>query len=208
MISIVDYGAGNILSIEQALRKFDVRVEVTTDPETVLLSDAVVLPGVGAFGEGMSKLKGRGLDRALCEASAAGTPLLGICLGMQLLFESSTEFGFNQGLGLIPGQVDRLVVGSGTRLPHVGWNSIDKTVHCDEVGSLLGNTHDGEDLYFVHSYCALPSNLSHLLAECNYGGTRFAAVVRNENVYGCQFHPEKSGEAGLSILHNFINLKK
>jgi glutamine amidotransferase len=171
----------------------------------------VVLPGVGAFANGMAELGRNNLDEVVHEVASRATPLLGICLGMQMLFDESEEFGDTPGLGLIPGKVVTIpstaTDGEFQKVPHIGWNSLQPPESCDGwENSLLSNTKPGDAVYFVHSYMASPADPAHLLAECYYGGRSITACVGKENVCGTQFHPEKSGEVGLAILKSFLNL--
>jgi glutamine amidotransferase len=199
MIAIVDYGVGNLFSLKSSFSFIGHEAEVTGDPARILAADRVVLPGVGAFGDAADKLRANGLDKAVCEAAGRGTPLLGICLGMQLLFECSEEFGTHKGLGLIPGRVVsmRSVVPEELKLPQIGWNGL----HLIGTHRLFRNTREGDQVYFVHSFHGTDCADS-LLATTEYGGTITAAVGK-ANVMGCQFHPEKSGKVGLSILKAF-----
>lgn len=206
VIAVIDYGLGNIQSICRALEKSNVDVKLTRNHKEILSSDGVVLPGVGAFPHGMKKINSFGLAEILVEFSKSGKPMLGICLGMQLLFEESSEFRITSGLGIIPGKVEKLSLGNGMseKLPHVSWNEIISVSDWDST--VLENVVDGADVYFVHSYCAKPSNERDILSLTTYSGESFCSVVKNNNVYGCQFHPEKSGELGLNIINNFVGL--
>lgn len=197
MIALVDYGIGNLRSVQKALEHVGADVTLTEDPAVVMAADKVVLPGVGAFGDGMRGLVERQLDAAVRAVAARGTPLLGICVGMQVLFEASEERGEHPGLGLLPGRV-RLFAGAGLKVPHTGWNEI---VAVRESPLLRGLPH-GAHAYFNHSYyCeAAPADR---LAECDYGET-FAAIVGRGRLYGIQFHPEKSQHVGLLLLRNFV----
>ncbi len=199
MIAIVDYGVGNLFSLRCSFRYIGYEAEVTSDPERILKADKVVLPGVGAFGDAADKLRSTGLDKAVCEAAQRGTPLLGICLGMQLLFECGEEFGLHKGLGLIPGRVVsmRLVVPDALKLPQIGWNALSFA----KPHPLFRYIQEGDQVYFVHSFHGTDCADS-LLATTEYGGTITAAVGK-ANVLGCQFHPEKSGKVGLNILKAF-----
>jgi len=198
MIWIIDYGMGNLGSVQRAFEECGTSVHVSSDPSILGRAQAVVLPGVGSFTEGMQNLRARGLDRALTEASAAGLPVLGICLGMQLLATRGTEGGDTAGLGLIPGLVDRIPPG-GHRIPHVGWNE----VHLRQTHPLFHGIPDATDFYFVHSYRFLPETSADVLAETPYAGS-FASAVAHGSVCGVQFHPEKSSRPGFALLRNFI----
>ena len=200
MIAIVDYGAGNLFSVQNALAYLNITCCTTDDPAVLEICDGVILPGVGAFPEAMHRLHASGLVSIICE-QAQKKPLLGICLGMQMLFERSYEFEETQGLGLIPGQV-RLINSGGLKIPHMGWNAL--TIHQKDC-PLMKNSHDGDFVYFVHSFYAKDCD-EYVVASAEYG-LAVPAVVNNGNVYGCQFHPEKSGKVGLNILKAFIELE-
>ena len=204
MIAVVDYGRGNLFSLSHALRHVGAVFEVTADPERILDADGVVLPGVGAFRDAMARLRERGLVEAVRSAAARGAPLLGICLGMQLLFARSAEFGRHQGLGLIAGTVDRLPEGEpgmpGIRIPNVGWRQVaPRAKH--PLSDTLGA---GEMMYFVHSYIPYPEDPRDIFATISFNGIDAAVLVGRGNVWGCQFHPEKSGPAGLRLLEAFV----
>ena len=199
MIAIIDYGVGNLFSLEHSLMAVGAGTVVTGDAETFLRADHVVLPGVGAFGDAAAKLRETGLGEALKEEAARGKPVLGICLGMQLLLEKSLEFGEHQGLGLIPGEVRALseTVDPGLKIPHIGWNPLTLT----RPSALFRDVRDGDSVYFVHSYQGTRCGAD-TLALTEYSAPVTAAVGRG-NVAGCQFHPEKSGRVGLDILRAF-----
>ena len=199
MIAIVDYGVGNLFSLKSSFAVIGHEALVSSDPEVISSADRVVLPGVGAFGDAAKKLRETGLQEGVLEAAKKGRPLLGICLGMQLLFEEGEEFGLHRGLGLIPGRVVsmRPVVPDHLKLPQIGWNGL----HLVREHPLFRNTREGEQVYFVHSFHGTECEQS-LLATTEYGGTITAAVGR-DNIMGCQFHPEKSGAVGLNILRTF-----
>jgi glutamine amidotransferase len=195
---VIDYGVGNLFSMSNALRKAGLRVEVAEEPSTLSGSDAVVLPGVGNFGAAVANLEP---FRAALKATVdEGTPLLGSCLGMQLLFERSEESPGN-GLGLLPGEVKRFV--GEMKTPHMGWNTVEPT----RGSPLLDGVKPGSYFYFVHSYYPEPADPRDTLASTSYGGT-FASIVERGSVYGTQFHPEKSGEAGARLLANYAGLVK
>ena len=209
-VAVIDYGMGNLLSVRRGLEHCGATVRVTTDPEIVKSASRVVLPGVGAFSNAMEELCNKGLDVVVRDVASSGIPLLGICLGMQLLLDESEEFGLTSGLGVIPGRVvpipKRSTDGQRQKIPHIGWNDLilpegRKTW----TGTLLQDVEPGESAYFVHSYLASPTDSSHRIADCLYGGTQVAAVIGHDNVNGCQFHPEKSGEVGLKILQRFLS---
>ena len=205
MITIVDYGVGNLFSLKSSFGSLGEDVLVSGDPERIASASKIVLPGVGAFGDAADKLRALGMDRALRAAASRGTPLLGICLGMQLLFENSYEYGEHEGLGLIPGSVRPIadVIPAGLKIPHIGWNALHFT---EKPCPLFKNVREGECVYFVHSYYAADCATA-VVATAEYGAELTAAVQR-ENVYGCQFHPEKSGRVGLSILRAFCELQE
>lgn len=208
-VCVIDYGYGNLHSIMKALAFVGCPVELIKDPDRLRLAPAVMLPGVGAFGEGMEGLRKRGFDQALQEFAATGKPIIGVCLGMQFLFTESEEFGLHRGLDLIKGRVVRFPApvaadGSNYKIPHVGWNSLLKPEDGrDWTSSPLKHLREGDEMYFVHSFVAVPDNPGAVLAQTEYGGHRVTAAVRQGNVSGCQFHPEKSREAGLSIIRAF-----
>ena len=197
-VAVVDYDAGNTLSVTRALEKVGARVYLTSDPDEVLTADAVVLPGVGAFGDCVRKLKERGMDEACLETYRAGKPFLGVCIALQVFFEASEESPGVEGLGILPGKVVRFDVG-GLKVPHMGWNELDVVREHPILGGL-----SGEDFYFVHSYHPEPEEDSDLLGESDYGG-RFCAAAGRENLAAVQFHPEKSSRAGLKLYENFLS---
>ena len=199
MIAIVDYGAGNIFSVKNALDYLGLESKLTDDIAEIEAADKIILPGVGAFPAAMKMLRSKGLDKVLCE-QAQKKPLLGICLGMQMLLSKSYEFEECEGLNLIEGEVDRINA-PGLIIPHMGWNKLEIENDCP----LLQNLGDEPFVYFVHSFAANCADKD-LAAWCEYGGRVPAMVWDGKNVYGAQFHPEKSGEVGLQILRNFGNL--
>ena len=201
MIAIIDYGAGNLFSVKNALEYLGLPYLITNDVIDIQRADGYILPGVGAFPFAMKQLAATGLVEEIKE-QVKKKPLLGICLGMQMLFEESSEFEVCKGLGLIPGKVDMLKA-EGLKIPHMGWNELN--IH-NSSDPLLHGVTEGDCVYFVHSYMAytMPEYLS---ASCCYGGC-VTALVKNGNVFGAQFHPEKSGEVGLQILKNFGGLTK
>lgn len=198
MIAIVDYGAGNLFSVQNALAYLNITCCTTDDPAVLEICDGVILPGVGAFPEAMHRLHASGLVSIICE-QAQKKPLLGICLGMQMLFERSYEFEETQGLGLIPGQV-RLINSGRLKIPHMGWNDLTVLHPC----ALTEHSKNGEYVYFVHSYCVHTPD-ENVSCYTEYG-ERIPALVHRGFVYGAQFHPEKSGEVGLAMLKNFARL--
>jgi glutamine amidotransferase len=195
---IIDHGMGNLRSVEKAVAAVGGSPEISGDPDVIRRSQSLILPGVGAFGDAMTYLRKNGLDEAICEAVRAGTPLLGLCLGLQMLFGESEEFGRHRGLSLIPGKVLRFQ-GSGLRVPHVGWNQVESMLR----DPLLEKIAEGSYFYFVHSYYVDPENPDNALAWTEYG-RRFCSIARKGNVWGAQFHPEKSQEIGKQLLHNFL----
>ena len=199
MVAIIDYGVGNLFSLRSSFAAIGVEAEVTSDPETIRRADRLVLPGVGAFEDAAAKLRATGMDRTVKEEAARGKPLLGICLGMQMLFERSFEYGEHEGLGLLKGEIRPIAerIPAGLKIPQMGWNAL-KIVR---ESPLLKYTREGEYVYFVHSYSAVNCDDS-LVAVTEYGADLTAAVGKG-NVFGCQFHPEKSGDAGLRILKAF-----
>lgn len=204
MIAIVDYGAGNLRSVELALARLGVHTRVTADPDMLALADGLILPGVGAFSDAMAALGRSGTIPAVLEAVGAGRPLLGICLGMQLLFDRSSEYGDHPGLGLVPGEVTDLradLEDPSLKVPHMGWNSL-RVLRDDP---LFRYFRDGEYVYYVHSFYAHNCAAS-TLAVSQYGNVAVTGVVRSGNVWGTQFHPEKSGDAGLRLLKAFGEL--
>ncbi len=203
MTAIVDYGVGNLFSLRSSLAAIGEEAEVTGDARRIAAADRVILPGVGAFADARRKLAGTGMDSAVLDAAESGKPLLGICLGMQLLFERSHEYGEHAGLGLLRGEVVGMAgrIPAGLPIPHIGWNALDIL----RPGGILKYVKGGDCVYFVHSYCAVGCDES-LTATAEYGMAVTAAVSLG-NVHGCQFHPEKSGRVGLSILSAFCELR-
>ena len=201
MIALVDYGVGNLFSLRSSFAALGVETVVTADPAVIASAERVVLPGVGAFGDAAKKLAAAGLDRAVVGAAEAGKPLLGICLGMQLLFDVSYEYGTFGGLALIPGAVRpiRDKIPADLKIPHIGWNAL----HFTRPSPLFCHIKEGDFVYFVHSFAADPNEAT--IATAEYGAPLTAAVQR-DNVFGCQFHPEKSGDVGLSILRAFCEV--
>ena len=199
MITIVDYGVGNLFSLESSFAAIGEKAVVTGDAERIYAADKIILPGVGAFGDAALKLKKTGLGEAVVSAARKGTPLMGICLGMQLLFQKSYEYGEHEGLGLIDGVVKPLEgrIPAKLKIPQIGWNAL----HFKKPDTLFHHIHNGAYVYFVHSYFADECEKD-VIATTEYGMEVTAAVAR-ENVWGCQFHPEKSGEVGLNILRAF-----
>ena len=203
MITIVDYGVGNLFSLRSSFGSLGEQARVSGDPEEVLNAEKIILPGVGAFGDAAEKLRSIGMDQALLAAARKGTPLLGICLGMQLLFDRSFEYGEHAGLGLIPGNVRPIadVIPSGLKIPHIGWNALRFS---GPACPLFRDVREGECVYFVHSFYAADCD-PFVTATAEYGAD-LTAAVRRDNVFGCQFHPEKSGRVGLKILKAFCEM--
>ena len=200
MIAVIDYGAGNLKSVTKALDHLGYANTIVSRPEELEAADGMILPGVGAFPMCMAALRKSGMDQAILQ-QAGKKPLLGICLGMQMLLDSSTEMGGDQGLGLIPGTVEKIE--TNLKLPHIGWNSLN-IVNSDPLTAGLS---DGDYVYFVHSFCAKVKNSEDLALTTDYGTTVTAMIARG-NVFGCQFHPEKSGPVGMTILRHFGELTK
>ena len=203
MVAIVDYGVGNLFSLRSSLEYIGEKVIVTGDAEEMRRCDRIILPGVGAFGDAAEKLRKSGLDEIVKAEAAAGRPLLGICLGMQLLFEKSYEYGEHDGLGLIAGSVRPIapMIGEGLKVPHIGWNDLA----FPGEGRLFAGIPQGSYVYFVHSYYLQAADESIVTATTQYGVTIHASVEK-ENLFACQFHPEKSSESGLRILRNFVSI--
>ncbi len=204
MIAIVDYGVGNLFSLESSFRMVGAEVTVTSDPDVLRAAERIILPGVGAFGDAADKLRASGLDRVVVEEANKGKPLLGICLGMQLLFDRGLEYGVHEGLGLIPGEIRPIadVIPADLKIPHIGWNAL----HFGKNKSpLFRYLKEGDFVYFVHSFYGADCDES-VIATTEYGAELTAAVGRG-NVYGCQFHPEKSGAVGLNILRAFCEME-
>ena len=201
MIAVIDYDAGNIRSVEHALAALGLPAVLTRDPDVIRKADKVILPGVGAFGDAMEKLNTYGLTGVIKEVVAAGNPFLGICLGMQLLFDSGEESPGAKGLSLLPGRILRIPEGDGLKIPHIGWNDLA----FPKKSRLFEGIPEGSYVYFVHSYYLKADRIEDVAATTQYGVEIHAAVERG-NVFGCQFHPEKSGDVGLAILRNFGNL--
>jgi len=210
-VTVVDYGIGNLFSVRRALERCAASVTISSDPAVIALSPRLVLPGVGAFADGMRGLAKGGLDQAVRKYAESGRPFLGICLGMQMLASISEEFGEHPGLGIIPGQVLAIpstgLDGTAHKIPHIGWTRLRPPDGlADWKESILRDINPDDAVYLVHSFAVVPDNQSDRLADCSYNGLVISAAIRRGNVYGCQFHPEKSGAAGLLILKAFLNL--
>lgn len=202
MIRIIDYGVGNLFSLRSSLRAIGIDADYTGDPAEIRKADKLILPGVGAFRDAQEALRSTGLDRVVQEEAGKGKPLMGICLGMQMLFDKSYEYGEYEGLGLIPGEIVPMEgrIPKELPIPHIGWNELA----LKQPSPLMKNTANGDYVYFVHSYYA-ETPAEYVIATTEYG-VEMTAAVQKDNVYGCQFHPEKSSEVGLSILKAFCEL--
>ena len=200
MIAIIDYGVGNLFSLNSSFARLGAETVVTGDAEMIRRADKIILPGVGAFGDAADQLRRTGLDQVVTEQARAGKPLMGICLGMQLLFEKGYEYGEHAGLGLVPGVVRSIAeqIPSGLKIPHIGWNALHFT---EKKSPLFRRIQENDCVYFVHSYSAVECDES-VIATAEYGA-ELTAAVQHGNVLGCQFHPEKSGSVGLEILRAF-----
>lgn len=202
MLAVIDYGAGNLRSVLHALKHLNAKdVQLVREPAQLVNADKIILPGVGAFGAGMQQLKKQHLITPLKDALHSGTPYLGICLGMQFLFEYSDEMGHHEGLGILPGHVTRFPERPAHKVPHMGWNQLK----AKRPSALLMNLPAEPYAYFVHSYYCVPTNDADVLITTNYSES-FTAAVQRDNIYGVQFHPEKSQQTGLQILTNFLEL--
>lgn len=202
MIAIIDYDAGNIKSVEKAIQYLGQDVKISDDRNEILAADKVILPGVGSFGDAMGNLRQKGLDKVIHRVVEQGIPFLGICLGLQLLFERSDESPGVEGLGILPGEIVRIPAGNGLKIPHIGWNSL----HLEHNGRLFEGIEEQAYVYFVHSYYLKAKEKECVKASTEYG-VHIHASVEKENVFACQFHPEKSSDVGLMILKNFVELK-
>ncbi len=208
-VAIADYGIGNLLSVRRAFEYCGASVLVSDNPKALLAAPRLVLPGVGAFAAGMEALVERNLDACAREFAASGKPLLGICLGMQLLASVSMEFGEHRGLDIIPGRVEAIpntnAAGQPHKVPHIGWTGITVPRGISGwAGTILSNVAPGDAVYLVHSFAMQPSSEAHRLADCDYNGRTITAAIQKDNVYGTQFHPEKSGAVGLTIVRGFL----
>ncbi|SEH53746.1 imidazole glycerol phosphate synthase subunit HisH [Magnetospirillum fulvum] len=211
-ITIVDYGVGNVLSVARAVTQAGGRPNLSSDPAEIARAERLILPGVGAFGDCIQALRARpGLEQAIRDFAASDRPMLGICVGMQVLFDVGEEFGEHRGLGLIPGRVRAIPAttaeGQPQKVPHIGWSPLSIPDHRSQgwADTILAEIHPGDSFYFVHSFTAWPDDPTHRLADTFHGGQRIAAAVVRGNITGTQFHPEKSGRLGLQILSTFVN---
>ena len=204
MIAIIDYGVGNLFSLKSSFAAIGAEAVVTADRDVIKAADRIILPGVGAFGDAAAKLRESSLADVIRQEAATGKPLMGICLGMQLLFDRSFEYGEHEGLGLIPGSVRPIadVIPGNLKIPHIGWNGL----HFPRQNPLFAGLTEGDCVYFVHSFYATDCD-AHVIATAEYGAELTAAVAR-KNVLGCQFHPEKSGSVGLKILRAFAEIRE
>lgn len=207
--TIVDFGGGNLYNVRRACLQVSIDASITTSPDEALRADAIILPGIGAMGEAMKSLESTGMDAALRQIAARGTPIFGVCLGMQILMSEGTEFAPHSGLGLLPGKVVGFpreeASGARLRVPHIGWNSIERAAGAATpwTDTPLAATNPGEHFYFVHSYYVMPQEPSIVVARTSYGGIEFPSAIAAGNIFACQFHPERSGPAGLDIYRQF-----
>lgn len=211
LVTVVDYGVGNLFSVSRAFERIGATVELVDSVFKIKNATHLVLPGVGAFADGMAGLHARNLIEPIRRYAESGRPFLGICLGMQMMLEMSEEFGRHEGLGLILGDVRAIPVlgenGQPRKVPHVGWASLTPAESgIAWAGTILASIHSGDSAYFVHSYMANPADIQHRLADTDYDGCRISAAIRHGYLYGCQFHPEKSGPVGLRMLDQFAAL--
>ncbi|MDK3155387.1 imidazole glycerol phosphate synthase subunit HisH [Kamptonema cortianum] len=209
-VTVVDYGIGNVFSVVKALEHCGADVLLTGDAEAIRTADRLVLPGVGAFADGMNELSTRGLLAPIHSFCAGGRPFMGVCLGMQMMLETSEEFGNHSGLSLIAGAVRAIENtasdGRPHRIPHIGWNRLQPATDTAWTSPIFQGVDPGEWVYFVHSFKACPAKAEEMLAVCHYNGRTVGAVIGKDNMFGFQFHPEKSGETGLKFLRNFLRI--
>ena len=205
-ITIIDYGCGNIFSLKRTINKFDYNVEFTKDPDKIVNSEKIFLPGVGAFKTGIDNLKKNNLDEAIRLFLKKGNFLLGICLGMQLLMDKSEEFGNYLGLGLISGDVSKLGKINNYPIPHIGWTQIHKQHSSNDNIYLLKSIKDQSYFYFIHSYQVIKKKKNETLSLSSYGNNYFSSIVNSDNIFGTQFHPEKSGKVGEKLVFNFLQM--
>jgi len=208
-VAIIDYGAGNMLSVKRAVEACDAIGICTADPVIIEKADRIILPGVGAFSSAMNALNNLKLVDSIQKIASNGKPLLGICLGMQLLFDESEEFGLTTGLKILPGRIVKIPIsrknGKLLKIPHIGWSRLESYPDASWKNTILEDNNIGDEFYFVHSFIAEASNRSHVLAYTQYEDVIINSVVRSDNVTGCQFHPEKSGTLGIKILNQFVS---
>lgn len=210
-VTLIDYGVGNLFSVQRALELCGAEVIVTSNPQQIERAERLVLPGVGAFADGMKGLVERSIDSAIVAYAKNGRPLMGICLGMQLLATVSEEFGHHNGLNIIPGRVVPVPAttadGRPHKIPHIGWAGLQRPARLANWNeTILAGLDEGEEVYLVHSYAVVPDDDAYRLANCDYDGQGICTAIRRGSVYGTQFHPEKSGQVGLRILRNFCTL--
>jgi glutamine amidotransferase len=207
---VVDYGLGHVFSVTQALKRIDVKVELTRDHDRIRNAERLILPGVGAFGRASDRLVSLELDKAIIEFVDTGRPFLGICVGMQLLMEHSQEFGVHSGLGLFKGSVEKICAsteeGKEGRIPVIGWNTVQQTDHDRWLRSPFSETHAHSAYYFVHSFACKPNNDEEICATAKVGNSKVVAAIRRDNILGVQFHPERSSDSGLAFLASFCNI--
>lgn len=210
MVTIIDYGAGNISSVCRAFEHCGAETILTDSIEEIAKAERIVLPGVGSFADGMAGLRSRNLIEPIKQFASTGRPVFGICLGMQMLLDSSEEFGLHDGLGLISGKVVAIprigTNGKPNKIPHIGWNELLASGKSSWENSIFRNVAPGYSVYFVHSFEVVPHRQENRLADCNYNGRTICAAIRSGSIFGCQFHPEKSGKVGLEIIKNFLTL--
>jgi imidazole glycerol-phosphate synthase subunit HisH len=207
-VTVIDFGIGNLKSVARACEEAGGNVELSADPARIAGADRLVLPGVGAFPKCVAELRRLGLDEAIRTFMESQRPFLGICVGAQMMLDGSDEFGRHDGFGFIPGRVEAMPprgADKAYKIPHVGWNTLQKPAGIDWNDTPLDDAREGEAFYFTHSFAMQPRDAAATLASCTYFHHRFAAVIREDHQYGCQFHPEKSGSAGLMFLENFIS---
>lgn len=210
-VTIIDYGIGNLLSVQRACEYCGAEVDFTDSPQMIEQAERLILPGVGAFEDGMAGLRVRGLIEPIKKYAKQNRPFMGICLGMQMMLEIGEEFGSHEGFGLIPGVVTKIVDtgvdGRTHKIPYIGWNTLSvPSVNTEWNETILHDIQPSSAAYFVHSFTAVPEKEENRLADCFYDGRVISAAIRSGNLYGCQFHPEKSGEVGLKIIKNFLCL--
>ena len=205
-ITIIDYGCGNIFSLKRTINKFDYNVEFTSDPDKIINAQKIILPGVGAFKTGIDNLKKNNLDEAIRLFLNKGNFLLGICLGMQLLMDASEEFGNYLGLGLIGGNVSKLMKTDNYPIPHIGWTQIHQQYNLNNNIYLLNNIKNLSYFYFIHSYQVITKEKNETLCFSTYGSNHFSSIINSNNIFGTQFHPEKSGKVGEKLVLNFLQI--
>ncbi len=209
-VTVADYGIGNLLSVQRALEHCGAEVEMAAEPRALERAERLVVPGVGAFRDCMAGLQAHGFVEPLRGFAARGRPFLGICVGMQVMFEAGEEHGMHPGLGLLPGRVVAIPAAAERKIPHIGWAALERPAAVrDWAQTILAGVDAGSaSVYFVHSFHAEPARTADVLAVCDYGGFAVTAAVSHGNLFGCQFHPEKSGETGLKIIKAFLGVKR